>query len=441
MKNVSSNVKYLVFAGLAIILLAMGVILAPSLEALIDGYKAILQAPSTNDFDGLQAAGNFGSAFFNSGILVLIVLGIYKSLKVDMIGVHIAALMMVLGFSFYGKNIINIWWPMTGVILGALFDKKKISSVAPLIAFSTALSPVFSVLAFGTTEVLGFGEPLGYVVGIIGGIIAGFLLEVIADWMVKYHNGNVLFNAGFAAGIAGIGLYSVMQVIGLSHNITYEASDYVSGANIELGICLAILFGYLIIVGFILGGGSEIGKLVFKNAKGGNFVAEHGFGASLINMGINGFFVVAFVFATVKGQLAGPVFACIWTAVGFGANGVNLRTHAPLLIGVYAMNFIAGGVADMTAGEGAVGFLEAGLIKAGSRGALLAAIFSCGLSPITAQYGFIVAILTGMLHAALVPNVGILHGRMSLYNNGLSLGLIAVFVAPLYDKLKNKFAK
>lgn len=440
-RPISENTKLLVFAGLAVVLLGMGFILSPSPADLLAGYSKIVTHPSLIDFDGLKQAGHFGTAFFNSGLLLLVVMLSYKVTKTEIQGVQIAAAMMVLGFSFYGKNILNIWFPIIGVLLQTIVSKKPLSSSTALAWFSTALSPMFSVLAFGT-ELLGPGSFLAIGVGACFTIFAGFLVGIIAGYLPSIHKGFVLFNAGYAAGLVGILINSLIKALGLGHDrYPYVEvatalkegieADYVSGSNVLLGTCLVILFAYLILAGLLLKGGSNFRKLAGSLSFGGNYVSEYGFASTLMNMGLLGLVTTGYVFLTVKGQLCGPVYACIWTAVGFAAAGVTLRSHLPIMAGVFLTALLTGGITGVLAGTP---FLEAALTKAGSRGMLLAAIFSCGLSPVVGKFGILSGLLVGGVHSVLVPNLGILHGWMSLYNNGLSQGLISTLFYPYYAR-------
>ena len=103
-KKIEEYKIYLVFIGLAVILLAMGMFYSPSMDDLWEGYLFILTHPSLADFDGLSAAGNYGTSFFNSGIVLLCTLMVLRLTKTRIQGVHIAAIMLMVGFSFYGKE-------------------------------------------------------------------------------------------------------------------------------------------------------------------------------------------------------------------------------------------------------------------------------------------------------------------------------------------------
>jgi len=45
-------------------------------------------------------------------------------------------------------------------------------------------------------------------------------------------------------------------------------------------------------------------------------------------------------------------------------------------------------------------------------------------------------VLAGVLHLAVVTNIGIIHGGINLYNNGFSGGLVAGFLVPIVDAFK-----
>jgi hypothetical protein len=354
--------------------------------------------------------------------------------------VQIAAAMMVVGFAFYGKNPLNVWFPVIGVLLQTALSKKPLNSATAAAWFSTALSPIFSVLAFGT-PVLGEGSPLALALGAVFGIFGGVLVGVLVGYLPSLHKGYVLYNAGFAAGISGMIVNAIQKAVAIGHDkypyveVADAAGtplDYVSGANGTLSLALVLLFAYFIVVGLVLGGGKNYTKLLKLRSKGGNFVQEYGFNRSLVNMGVLGLVSTLYVFATVKGHLSGPVFGCIWTVAGFAAAGVSLRMHLPLMAGVYVTAFLTGGITGLVGGGE---FLSAALSKVGSRGMLLAGIFSAGLSPIVGEFGSWAGVLVGVIHCVLVPNTGVLHGWMSLYNNGLSLSLIATFFYTVYSKL------
>ena len=69
-------------------------------------------------------------------------------------------------------------------------------------------------------------------------------------------------------------------------------------------------------------------------------------------------------------------------------------------------------------------------------GLIISVLFATTIAPIAGTYGALVGILAGMLHLAIVTNIGVLHGGINLYNNGFSGGLVAGFLVPIVDALK-----
>jgi hypothetical protein len=246
---------------------------------------------------------------------------------------------------------------------------------------------------------------------------------------------------GFAAGIAGLFLNSLRQELNIAHGILpvelYQPDiHYVAGDNFTLTVTFVIVFIYLISAGLFLGGAKEYAGIRWYGSKAGDYVAKFGLGATLINMGVLGFISVGYVlFADVLGQahLNGPMFAAVYTAVGFGAFGLTPRTFLPTVIGVFIASFIGGGIHAFSGGDP---FLIGAVTRVGSLGMLLTAIFSCGMAPVPGVHGFKAGIVVGIFHAVLVPFTGAFHGWMSLYNNALSLSLVVTFLYPLYCRMK-----
>src|SRR5699024_12377920 len=60
------------------------------------------------------------------------------------------------------------------------------------------------------------------------------------------------------------------------------------------------------------------------------------------------------------------------------------------------------------------------------------------LAPIAGHYGWKAGILVGLLHAGLVPNTGITHAGLNLYNNGFAGGFVAAPVVPVLDGIRER---
>ena len=73
---------------------------------------------------------------------------------------------------------------------------------------------------------------------------------------------------------------------------------------------------------------------------------------------------------------------------------------------------------------------------ANSAGVILAALAGTTMAPIAGTFGPLAGILAGFLHSSVVMNIGYLHGGMDLYNNGLSGGLVAGLLVPIFRALR-----
>jgi hypothetical protein len=71
-----------------------------------------------------------------------------------------------------------------------------------------------------------------------------------------------------------------------------------------------------------------------------------------------------------------------------------------------------------------------------STGIIISVLFSTTIAPIAGTYGMGVGIIAGILHLALVTNIGTIHGGINLYNNGFAGGLVAGFLVPIMDAFK-----
>ena len=430
----SNNKRLLVFSGLAVLLLIIGFLAAPSVNIIVSGLKTILTHPSLIDFDGFYFAKNFGSSFVNAGIDLSIVLLITWIFKAKINGSVISSYMMIVGFSFYGKNFINMWFPMIGVALHLILSKQKLSEKVSLVFFSTALSPIFSVVAFGT-ENLESGSMSAITIGIICSIAAGFLTSIFAQHLPKFHRGILLYNTGFAAGLAATFINILLVAVGLGHDKYPYGDAYITDKNTFLSVILIIIFSYFIIAGIASGGLEKFKTLFWYRGEKQDHPEKFGFGASLINMGVIGIIMTIYVVFIAKGAINGTTYACILTACGFAAAGSTFRTHLPAMLGVFLGAFITGGLMGLSVGEP---FFTSAMAKIATRGIIMSVLFTCGIAPLTYHHGALASFCVGVVHSMLSSHICPLHGWMSLYNNGFSLGLLISFMYPIYSRFPKR---
>ena len=387
------------------------------LGLLIDGplrvFKGIGKIIFNSDIlitDYVELAG-IGPSLVNSGLLSLMIVLLYFFLGIRPNGSTIMSFWLIAGFAFFGKNIFNVWPIILGVYLHSRYQKEPFINYILIAILGTTLAPTVSQLAFEGT----LPQGISLIAGISIGIFIGFILPPLATSTVNIHHGYNLYNLGFSGGLLAMVLMSIYRLLGIDFEKRFLWS---TGNNLFFSIFLYALFIGLLIYGYILNGKS------FKNVKkilnhSGKLVTDYYLlyeKAAYINMGILGIVSTTYILI-IGGDLNGPTISGIFTIVGFGAFGKHLFNVLPIMIG-----------ASLTA------FLQ--IWELSSPSMLLAILFSTALAPIAGQYGWLIGILTGFLHVAVVMNTGYVHGGMNLYNNGFAAGFVALILIPIIRSFK-----
>lgn len=408
--KVEEKVKYATMILFALLLALSAFIFNTPVE-IAEGMLEIIIAPSILVSD-YMVIGNVGAAFLNAGLLMLISIYLTYKNDVNMNGPIIAAAFTIAGFALFGKNLFNIWPVLVGVYLRSVYQREKFSKLLLPALFGTALGPLVSQISFG----YGMHPTIAISLGLAVGVLSGFLLPPLANHFVRFHQGFNLYNIGFTAGITGMLFMAIFRSFGFDNPDTLYVAE---GLNEPFTIYFAIYFGIMFIIGFLLNNRAFTGYTKLMNYSGRlvtDFVSLNGFGLSLINMALLGYLSMAYILL-VGGELNGPILGGIFTIIGFGAFGKHLKNVWPLFVGVYIASILQ-------------------IWEVNSTAALLAALFGTTLAPIAGGYGWSFGIIAGIVHMAMVMNVGDLHGGMNLYNNGFSGGFVAAILTPLFDSLK-----
>lgn len=376
------------------------------------GLKAIIFSPDILITDYMEIGG-IGAALINAAMtsflsmLLLIFIGIKPN------GSTIMSLWLMTGFSFLGKNIFNIWPIILGVYLFSRYEKEPFLNYTLVALLGTSLSPVVSQLSFGGR----LPTFLAIILGILLGIAVGFVLPPIAIHCMKAHNGYNLYNIGFASGLLATLLMSILRALGIDFSTRLI---WCTGLNRELLIFTLIICIFLILIGIFLG------KPIIKNLneinnQSGRLISDFYFlfgPATYINMGILGILSTLFV-VYVNADLNGATLCGIFTIIGFGAFGKNIRNVIPIVIGA-----VIGTLFNIN--------------PINSPSIILSILFSTTLAPISGKFGWKVGIIAGIMHICVVTNVGYLHGGLNLYNNGLAGGIVAMILIPLIMAFKKE---
>lgn len=431
--NRSSEVRlhYLVFLGLGIGTCLLGWLLTPDFTVQKAGMWRILVHPSLLPTDYF-AVGGIGVGLVNAGLLTLAVLIVYRLVGATLTGLQVAALMMVYGYAFFGKNLFNIWPLAAGVFVAAAWKKESLADAAPLAFFAGSLSPLVSVLAFGEQAAIAIPLAVSVPISVVAGFIAGVLIGRYAVFVRTLHRGMVLYNGAMSSGIVGILAYFVMRSIGLE-NDSLRSTEFITGQNALLGWIVVGVSVYFLITGLLLGGGRRgIRHLLIGTFRGTDFVYQYSMGRVLINMGVVSLLSLAYILLLPGAQLDGPVVAGLFTVVGFAAHGATAPGVIPPVFGVFLGAFLTGGLGGLLQGAA---FLSSALAKAASRDMLVAAMFAGGFAPMMRLLGPMTATTAGAVHSIAVSNIAPLHGWMVGYNNGFSMGLVAILFLPVLEMM------
>ena len=412
LNQLSENKKIIILMIFPISCLVMALFVSDS-NGIIKGLYNIIIHPDILITDYIKVGG-LGAALVNSALLTLINILILWKYKIRISGVSISAIFIIAGFSFFGKNIFNVWPIYLGGFLYAKYQKKSFKNIVIISMFGTALAPLVNEIAYGL--VIPF--PIGMTFAILAGTLAGFVLPPISAHVLKSHEGYNLYNVGFAAGFIGTIAMSFMK----SYGFVYSPRIILSTEyDMLLKIFLTSFFVILIVLGYYINGMSFKGYsniLWYSGRLITDFTHLVGFGLSLINMGIMGLIGMSYVIIS-NGTINGPIIGGLLTIVGFASFGKHPKNCLPVMVGVFI----------------------AGLLKiwdTNSTTVIIAALFGTSLSPIAGEYGTISGLFAGFLHLSVVMNVGILHGGINLYNNGFSAGIVATLLVPVIDAIKRE---
>lgn len=412
----SRNKQFLLLALVPSYFMVVGLMLQPFPE-ILQGLIAIIEEPDFLITDYF-VIGGMGAAFINASILALISLGMIYKLGMEVDGHTITSVCLMFGFSLFGKNILNIWLILLGVYLYAHYHKTCLSKYIYIGLYGTSLSPIITqVMQMGDLPVEG-----RMILCVLTGIVIGFVLPPLASHVHHAHQGYSLYNVGFASGIIATVIVSIFKSFGIE---IQSRLIWSTGNNmLLLGLLFTMFFG-MIVMGISQNPNQVIKK--YKNilnstgVSGTDYLKEQGGAATILNMGVNGIITTLFV-VVVGGELNGPTIGAIFTVIGFSATGKHARNILPIMLGVYLASL-------------------AKLWSIQDPSAILALIFATTLAPIAGEFGIIAGIIAGILHSSVSLNVGIVYGGMNLYNQGFAGGLVAVFMVPAVQSIRDRQAR
>ncbi|MFA5527571.1 MAG: DUF1576 domain-containing protein [Peptostreptococcales bacterium] len=369
-----------------------------SFDELIRGMINIFKIPGNLITDYMVIAG-IGPAFVNAALVALIGYILLIINKVPFTGRAIAAIFTMMGFALMGKNVWSILPIIAGVYIYGQLTRHKFGDIIYFALFGTALAPLVTQSAF----VFGWG----IIGGIIIGILAGMIMAPVGAHVLAFHEGYNLYNVGLAAGFIGLVFFNILRTYGYDCVTT---AIWGTEFDREIKLFSIIFFASMILMGILIDKNGiknyhkilkEPGTLVT------DFVNISGLGTTLINMGLVGFVGVAYI-ALIGGNFNGPTLCGLMTMMGFGSFGKHPFNIIPIMVGVWLATFFS-------------------IYEHNSPGPLLAGLFGTTLAPLSGRFGPLVGILAGYAHLSIVSFIGVVHGGLNLYNNGLAAGFVAAF--------------
>ena len=379
-----------------------------SLREAAEGLWVIVISRDTLITDYFELVG-YGAAFVNALLVMFLEYWLLCREKMNFTGLTMAAFFINIGYALWGKNPVNILPILLGSYLYAKLHKARLGRYIYTALFGTCLSPLVTEMVF----MLPFHWGVNLLIAVGMGILIGFVLPSLSMHTASMHMGYNLFNVGFSGGILAFVLVCILKAFGIESE---SVMIWKAASPLWIVIGLYAFFLLIFLYGLYLERGDVKNVLKIWQHPGRavtDFVLMEGAGSTLMNMALMGIVCTAYI-CLVGGDFSGPVVGAILSAFGFAAFGAHVRNYVPVLAGVFLSTLLS-------------------RFAPTTRGMQLAGIFAVGLSPLAGQFGPILGMLAGMLHAAIVMCTAQMYGGLNLYNNGFSAGWVAIIMVPALE--------
>ncbi|CAM3703615.1 DUF1576 domain-containing protein [Erysipelothrix urinaevulpis] len=391
---------------LALFFIILGIFQGASLES----FRHLVVTADVLVADYFQIAGE-GSTYLNVGVMLLSSTFLLCFLDVKFNGIVVSSLFLIIGFSFFGKNILNATPIVIGGLIANYVHHDDIQRTIPYILAATGLSPLVSEIMFHLPYSFFITVPLAIVVG----ISVGFITPSITIYLRKAHKGLTLYGTGFSLGFISLVYVSIMILF----SYQFQSVDFWSHETV-LKIHLALIF-IVILLGVWLKGGSwgEYKELLQDhNIEKMDYLNHYSVETSVMNMALNGLVVLAYL-QLIQAPLNAPTLGALLVVVGFGVYGKTPYSIIPILISIYLGGIL--NIWDPT-----------------SPAMIFAALFGTSLAPIVHHFGIGPGMLASFLNATISTQTGAFHGGLDLYNTGFAAGIIAVLFAAVAESFSHR---
>ena len=400
----------------------------PDRGTMLSGFYRILTQPSkvsTNYF----YLGGYAATFLNSALVGFVCLAIFCLPKSQPNQKTVLAYLLVMGFTTWGINVLNIIPSFLGVGLYCLVKKEALGTQVNAMFFSTGAAPLITDLfiRYPYQEVVGFTW-YGLLLGVGVGVLIGVSMPAGIAHSGKVHKDFDLYSAALPLGLLSFMLQAIFyNALGLSipQMPAKETLQVASGAVVNT-LCLILFLAAVLAATFLYEGSWKTYKTLLKadNYKG-DFLKTYGAGAVLLNFGLLGMTILAY-YNLIGVPLNGITLGCIFCVVSCCACGSTPFTVMPIMLG-YVLGSFGLGALSQALGGSFHDMVYAQPIAVGL-------CFATGMSPICDRYGWFPGMVAGFLHLCMVTVLPSLHGGFCLYNGGFTAALVCLIVVPQLER-------
>ena len=397
----------------------------PDRGTMVSGLVTILTSPckvSTNYF----SVGGYAGTFLNMGLLALVMLLLYHFSGGVVNNVSTLAFLLTLGFGSWGINILNMWFPILGVVVANLIKKDKPLSNVNAMLFSTGLAPLLSdlLVRYPNSEVIGFNV-LGFVLAIVVGIIAGMAISSGLGHSPNVHKGFNLYSAALPVGVTTFFLNGMLyKVMGIE--LPGAAGDMAVNSWANTNIFCIVLFAACIVLALLLGCSfKDYWQLLKNRSQVNNVSGTLGNATFLMNVGVFGLFILGY-YNLVGGSFNGVTFGLIFCMLCTCNSGSRPSNVWPIMLGYVVASGVTGVLSGLLGGSFT--------LAVNAQAILVGLCYANGLSPVCDKYGWQYGFLAAMIHYTLVTLVPNIHGGFCLYNGGFTGIFVCILLIPVLER-------
>ena len=393
----------------------------PDRGQMIPGLLRIVSNP-TKAYTNFFAVGGFSATFLNMGLVGLSCTALYCIPGTKDNSTATLVTILTTGFGSWGIHILNMWFPILGVVLYCIIKKEAFGNHTNAMLFSTGIAPFISefMVRYPYTEVVGFRFG-GILLALAVGIAMGVFLPAGLDNSPLVHKGYDIYSAALPVGMSALLLQGFLyKAVGVPVPLAV-ADITVTSRAIANTFCIC-LFSACILIALLMGcRPRNYWKLMIDPVFVRNFSATYGNAVMLMNVGLFGLFILMYyniIGAPFNGVTFGVMF-CMLSTCNSGSHPANIWS---IMLG-YALASHGTRLISAFLGVPFVQTLDAQNIIVGI-------CYANGLSPISDHYGWRYGMVAAMMHFFLVTTIPVLHGDMCLYNGGFTAALVCLLMVP-----------